>query len=93
MRIGLCASRERYSIARKKYHYRYYSCKTYKHTHELEKCGNKIWRADKLEEIIIDRVKNYSFATRNVDKEDELDSINAKLKVEHLKKKGYSIYI
>lgn len=41
----------------KKYHYRYYSCKTYKHTHELEKCGNKIWRADKLEEIIISRVK------------------------------------
>ncbi|EFU8668882.1 recombinase family protein, partial [Listeria monocytogenes] len=47
----------------KKYHYRYYSCKTYKHTHELEKCGNKIWRADKLEEMITDRVKNYSFAT------------------------------
>lgn len=71
----------------KKYRYRYYSCKTYKHTHELEKCGNKIWRADKLEEIIIDRVKNYSFATRNLDKEDELDSINAKLQVEHSKKK------
>ncbi|HDI3362298.1 TPA: recombinase family protein [Listeria monocytogenes] len=78
----------------KKYHYRYYSCKTYKHTHELEKCGNKIWRADKLEEIIIDRVKNYSFATRNVDKEDELDSINAKLKVEHSKKKRlFDLYI
>ncbi|MBC1509436.1 recombinase family protein [Listeria sp. FSL L7-1515] len=71
----------------KKYRYRYYSCKTYKHTHELEKCGNKIWRADKLEEIVIDRVKNYSFATRNLDKEDELDSINAKLQVEHSKKK------
>ncbi|HAO6121858.1 TPA: recombinase family protein [Listeria monocytogenes] len=71
----------------KKYRYRYYSCKTYKHTHELEKCGNKIWRADKLEEIIINRVKNYSFATRNLDKEDELDSINAKLQVEHSKKK------
>lgn len=71
----------------KKYHYRYYSCKTYKHTHELEKCGNKIWRADKLEEIIISRVKNYSFATRNLDKEDELDSITEKLKTEHSKKK------
>ncbi|HAB9620638.1 TPA: recombinase family protein [Listeria monocytogenes] len=71
----------------KRYRYRYYSCKTYKHTHELEKCGNKIWRADKLEEIVIDRVKNYSFATRNLDKEDELDSINAKLQVEHSKKK------
>ncbi|HFK0021397.1 integrase [Listeria monocytogenes] len=78
----------------KKYHYRYYSCKTYKHTHELEKCGNKIWRADKLEEIIINRVKNYSFATRNLDKEDELDSINAKLKVEHSKKKRlFDLYI
>ncbi|HHH5825497.1 TPA: recombinase family protein [Listeria monocytogenes] len=78
----------------KKYHYRYYSCKTYKHTHELEKCGNKIWRADKLEEIIIDRVKNYSFATRNLDKEYELDSINAKLKVEHSKKKRlFDLYI
>ncbi|MBC6312029.1 recombinase family protein [Listeria immobilis] len=71
----------------KKYRYRYYSCKTYKHTHELEKCGNKIWRADKLEEIVIDRVKNYSFATRNLDKEDELDSITEKLKTEHSKKK------
>ncbi|EQA6969859.1 recombinase family protein [Listeria seeligeri] len=78
----------------KKYHYRYYSCKTYKHTHELEKCGNKIWRADKLEEMITDRVKNYSFATRNLDKEDELDSINAKLKVEHSKKKRlFDLYI
>ncbi|HAB9977037.1 TPA_asm: recombinase family protein [Listeria monocytogenes] len=78
----------------KKYRYRYYSCKTYKHTHELEKCGNKIWRADKLEEIVIDRVKNYSFATRNLDKEDELDSINAKLQVEHSKKKRlFDLYI
>lgn len=78
----------------KKYHYRYYSCKTYKHTHELEKCGNKIWRADKLEEIIISRVKNYSFATRNLDKEDELDSITEKLKTEHSKKKRlFDLYI
>lgn len=78
----------------KKYHYRYYSCKTYKHTHELEKCGNKIWRADKLEKIIIDRVKNYSFTTRNLDKEDELDSLNAKLQVEHSKKKRlFDLYI
>ncbi|HFF6618485.1 TPA: recombinase family protein [Listeria monocytogenes] len=78
----------------KKYHYRYYSCKTYKHTHELEKCGNKIWRADKLEELIIDRVNNYSFASRNVDKEDELDYLNEKLKIEHAKKKRlFDLYI
>ncbi len=78
----------------KKYHYRYYSCKTHKHTHELEKCGNKTWRADKLEEIIISRVKNYSFATRSVEKENETDGINAKLKVEHKKKKRlFDLYI
>ncbi len=78
----------------KKYHYRYYSCKTHKHTHELEKCGNKTWRADKLEEIIISRVKNYSFATRSVEKENETDGINAKLKVEHKKKKIlFDLYI
>lgn len=78
----------------KKYHYRYYSCKTHKHTHELGKCGNKTWRADKLEEIIISRVKNYSFATRSVEKENETDGINAKLKVEHKKKKRlFDLYI
>ncbi|EAC4650541.1 recombinase family protein, partial [Listeria monocytogenes] len=42
----------------------------------------------------IDRVNNYSFASRNVDKEDELDSLNEKLKIEHTKKKRlFDLYI
>lgn len=39
-------------------------------------------------------MKNYSFATRNLDKEDELDSITEKLKTEHSKKKRlFDLYI
>ncbi|MBC1651274.1 recombinase family protein [Listeria booriae] len=66
--------------------YRYYTCKKNRRKPESEGCTNKSHRGEKLEDIVINRIKNYSVDTRTDEKMKDLAENREKLDAQVVKK-------
>lgn len=66
--------------------YRYYTCKRNRRKPELNGCVNMTYHGEKLEDIVINRIKNYTVDTRTDEKMKDLADIKEKLDAQVMKK-------
>lgn len=77
-----------------RFYYRYYICRTHRRVHQYTKCGNKSWRADELEAIILDRVSKYSLPARIKEKKSDISKLTNKIISEQNKRKRlFDLYL
>ncbi|MBC2149537.1 recombinase family protein [Listeria booriae] len=93
IRCAVCGSTYHHAVkGSKKYasgkviEYRYYTCKRNRRKPELEGCANKSYRGEKLEDIVINRIKNYSVDTRTDEKMKDLAENREKIDAQVAKK-------
>ncbi|WP_088815490.1 MULTISPECIES: recombinase family protein [Listeria] len=63
----------------KKMKYRYYQCKSKRRLYQYDDCENIIIRADKLEEIVLNRITKYSSSSKIKQEENKLIKLQNKL--------------